>query len=257
MTMLLSAALLLAQVPAETIAPYNTGYAYTYYVHGQLLYGKGFGNIAYDSGEGPRGWASFHLTGIPDTLEVVAAALEFYQYSSYNVPRTYHVSTILNPETAEPQTLYEWLSYGAGLAGAFDHQGIDWFRCDFDGSGVAVVDSMLGAQRLTVGFCPSSSCGLGRARGSDGGAEAPRLILEFRQTGIGEAGPARAEPAARLEPNPARGFVRLSGNRPVTLFAPSGRAAARLLPGGNDISTLAPGVYLAPGTERRRLVKTR
>ncbi|MBN2537031.1 hypothetical protein JXB37_02000 [candidate division WOR-3 bacterium] len=246
--------LLPAQVPAETIAPYNTGYAYTYYQHGQLLYGKGYGNIAYADDDGPRGWASFSLSGIPDTLEVAAAALEYYQYSSYDVPRTSHVSTILDPETADPQTLFIWLSYGASLAHAADHPDTGWKRREFHADGIAVLDSMLGAQRLTVGFCPTRPCGLGRARGADGGAQAPRLILSFRQTGTGETGSVRPEPVARLEPNPARRFVRLLGSRPVTLFAASGQAAARLKPGSNFLSGLAPGVYLAPDAVPARLV---
>lgn len=219
-----------------------------------MLYGKGYGNIAYADDDGPRGWASFSLAGIPESLEVSAVALEFYQYSSYDVPCTYHVSTILNPETADPQTLYEWMSYGANLAYAADHPDTGWKRREFRAEGVAVVDSMLGTQRLTVGFCPSTVCGLGRARGADGGSQAPRLILNFRQTGTGETGSVRPEPVARLEPNPARRFVRLFGSRPVTLYAASGRPAARLKPGSNVLSGLAPGVYLAPGAEPGRLV---
>lgn len=251
---ILLAVLLPAQAPAETIAPYNTGYVYTYYMHGQLLYGKGFGPISYADGEGPRGWASFSLVGVPDTLTVTGVAFEFYQKTVYDVPRTYHVKTELNPETADPQTLYDWISYGSSLAHSEDHPDVGWVRREFHPSGVLAIDSSLGESRVTVSFCPSNPCGLGRAWGTDGGALQPRLILTFFHPGVNEPGTIVSVPVARLAPNPACRRVRVSGGRAVTLFDPAGRTVVRLAPGPNDVSGLAPGVYFAPGTATAKLV---
>ncbi|MFO7676747.1 MAG: hypothetical protein R6X12_10575 [bacterium] len=78
------------------------------------------------------------------------------------------------------------------------------------------------------------------------------LRVHFLPAGVAER-PA-AGGAAPL-PTVARGALFLAGDRPAELRDAAGRVAARLAPGANDVSRLAPGVYfVAAGARARRLV---
>ncbi|MFO7651520.1 MAG: T9SS type A sorting domain-containing protein [bacterium] len=246
MTSLLVILCLAAQAPADTLYPYNTGTVAWNYVHGYPMYSKSYGSMGYSSDNG-RGWATFDLSALPDSPAVSAAAFEFYQKSvSSGTPRTYHVRTLMDPQSADPEQLHTWISYGPNLASAVDHPAVGWVRREFHPAGVLAIDSCLGMSRVTVGVCPSSGCGRGSAWGTDGGDLRPRLILRFVQAGLAGQ-PAPALTRARLAPNPAGKWVTLGGVQDLVLYDRDGREVRRLEHGRNDLSGLESGVYFAPG----------
>jgi hypothetical protein len=234
-----------AQAPCETIAPYYSGYAYWFYLHGYQFYGKSTSRVDYAGGN-DRGFIVFDLTRFSDTLTVTAAALEFYQYDVYNTPETRPMRSGIDVFNSTPEGIYTWLTYGSNLADRMTHPGTGWVRHEFHAAGLRATDSCLGYDYFNVAVLPMEGSGSGSAYGHGGGDQAPRLILTFGQSGI--AGPSAGEThATRLAPNPARGWVTLDGGSDLALFGPDGRTVLRLVPGRNDLMSIGPGVYFAPG----------
>jgi hypothetical protein len=220
-------------------------------------------------------WAKFDLSPIPDSGHIRAVSLHWYQHEVFSSDIRVVVTRVdCDPVVTSAETLFNATRYGSSLSGSESCNGIGWKERELNELGRQHVASCLSQNWVALGISELNLMDGGIGYGTDGGALAPYLLIDYSIPGTCEP---RATPTRRPEvtivPNPATGrFVMVRCTFPagtyvkLTLRDVLGRAVRTfaLDPSGGthlDLRSLRPGVYIATleaGTQSltRKLVIT-
>ncbi len=213
--------------------------------------GKWSGNLAIITNPDFRAWAIFDLAGIPDSATVTGAVLHYTTFPGFDTAYSIWRHLSSDPLTASGPVLYAECGTAPVVSDtAYDPVSGPTSRV-LNATGVAAVQTGLAEDRVAFGWQRHESTGWRYARGIETPGQEPFLVVAFDPpVAIHEL------PAAAI-PHPtttiARDVFFLPHSltpAPCSLFLldASGRRVMDLLPGPNDVTSIAPGVYFASQT---------
>ncbi len=152
-----------------------------YYKHNvEVMYGKDAPDSKW------HGFIRFDLSGLPDSLSVESAVLEYEAVSVTNPPpRSYVTHVELDPWTADGAALWSAIVNGTVVAPDMAH-GRGWIERPLNSLGVAAVQAGLASDYVALGIYKwDTSNTWGHIKGYPAGRHKPRLRLELAARDIG------------------------------------------------------------------------